>query len=156
MIGSAKSTGWLGNPPAALKARPPPRHLVFLLKRWCFVPVNTNEFMGMLASTHFNCERLDPVPSDFLENEVRVNSVDYRQIAGRTAGADFRHPRGGRIVRVTNGKRSFYRLLKESHLLPLGTCWIGEKTEIQNAIVYPYVRLSSVSPQWFWRLFLRK
>jgi len=111
--------------------------------------------MSMLACTHFKCESLEPTPSDFRENEVRVSAVDYRQIAGRTAGADFRHPRGGRVVRVTNGKRRFYRILKVSHLLPHGTCWIGQNLKKPNAIIFPYVTLSSVSPQWFWRVFLQ-
>lgn len=97
----------------------------------------------MYASTHFSVESIRPVPRTFGDFDVRVSSTDYRQVAGRTACAD-RHRR--RIVRVSTQTVARYGILKESSLIPLGACWLGERLK-PKAPALILVRITPV-PTW--------
>lgn len=102
----------------------------------------------IFASTHLSVEGINPVPPSFGEHDVRVNAIDYRQIAKRTACAE-RHRR--RFVRISGDGASRYGILKESHLVPLGACWLGMKAKPRLSILIQ-VRITPV-PSWLGWLF---
>lgn len=105
----------------------------------------------IFASTHFYIACLSSVPPAFGERDVRVHAIDYRQITGRTPCAE---RRSRRIVMVVFGRRVTYGILKESHLIPIGTCWLGLR-----ARPYPNVSLGvqiRTAPIWLkWVLLAR-
>jgi len=97
----------------------------------------------MYASTHFAVESIHPVPTSFGDLDVRVSSWDYRIITRKKAWAE-RHRK--RIVRVSTERASQYGHLKESHLVPLGACWLGAKAKPKAGLLI-LVRITAV-PAW--------
>ena len=100
-------------------------------------------------------QNLTVVPDDLGENDVRICSSQFSDIAGCPASDNRLYPWKSRIVAVTTQAGTVYRLLKGHGSLPIpsGICWIGPRTRTQLDVQEDAtIAIVIVRPQWLGRV----
>jgi hypothetical protein len=100
-------------------------------------------------------KKFPETPEDMSENDLRACSSLFHQITGKSANENRLKPWKGRVVRITKGDSSVYRLLKGhgGYSLPDGVCWMRPKTQSQLDVHDGNtVRITTFIPQWIGRL----